>query len=300
MGFTLGGSASKGKSSGTETYDKNMTGASTNTATGTAPDWLQKYLQDSAGKTMALGATDPTSFIAGADPLQTMASAGAASLSGSPWNFDAAADLTRGVANSKVGNIADGIGANMSPYLKDVVDSTAADLDHSAGQVRAQQDLDLTGSGAFGGSGAALTKSATEGELSRARGTTLSGLKDQGFARAAALAAQDITNHLAQGDQRLAAGGQLAGLSTAYDTNNRANIEAQAAQGDKMRQIAQSFASAPLELQNWVSQNLPPELLQGLFGKTEVGTETGTESGNSKTTGKSSGVSFGGSVSGGK
>jgi len=291
MGFTLGGSSSKGKSSGTETYDKNMTG----TTTGTAPDWLTDYLKNISGKTMQLGGGDPTSFVAGADPLQTLAAGRAGDLSGSPYNFDAAADLTRGVAASKVGNIADGIGANMSPYLKDVVDSTAADLDVNDGRVRAQQALDLAGSGAFGGSGAALTQSQTEGELSRARASALGGLRDQGFARAASLSAQDIANHLAQEDQRLAAGNQLAGLSTAYDANNRANIATQSGLGDQMRQIAQQFAGSPLELQSWVNQNLP-DLLQGLFGKTEVG----TESGKSATTGKSSGSSFGFSVSGGK
>src|SRR5204863_7838261 len=122
-------------------------------------------------------------LIAPADPLQTRAGESAAGLTGTPWNYDAAADLTRGAANTtwldpymsadtpfaSGGKAYDYIDRYQNPFLHEVVDTSAADLDARAGQVRAQQSLDLAGSGAFGGSGAALTQSMSEGESARAR-----------------------------------------------------------------------------------------------------------------------------------
>jgi hypothetical protein len=65
------------------------------------------------------------------------------------------------------------------------------DYDAEAGRRRAAQDLEMAGQGAFGGSGAALTRSLTEGELARGRNSRLAGLLDQMFAQGASLSAGD-------------------------------------------------------------------------------------------------------------
>ena len=170
--------------------------------------------------------------------------ANATSLSGLPWDYDAAADLTGAVANSDTPSIAGNIGQFMNPYLKQVVGATSADLDASDGRVRAQQALDLAGSGAFGGSGAALTQSATEGELARARATTLGNLRAQGYAQALGGATSQAQLQQQQQTQRLAAAGQLAGIAGNYDANQRANIASQTATGDDLRNVAQQQAQA--------------------------------------------------------
>ncbi|MEO8113741.1 MAG: hypothetical protein ABI655_05140 [Phenylobacterium sp.] len=93
--------------------------------------------------------------------------------------------------DAQAGSLLDNLGGYMSPYRRDVVDSALNDYDFGAGQTRAQQDLDLAGSGAFGGSGAALTRSMTEDALTRGRATTSANLYDQMFQRGAALSADD-------------------------------------------------------------------------------------------------------------
>jgi hypothetical protein len=74
-------------------------------------------------------------------------------LTGTPWNYDAAADLTRGAAKTdwldpymsadtpfaSGGKAYDYIDRYQNPFLHEVVDTSAADLDAHAGQVRAQQ-----------------------------------------------------------------------------------------------------------------------------------------------------------------
>lgn len=228
----------------------NTTGSSNtvtnSTTTPNVPTWASDLTQNVAGRVGGLLNYDPQSLIAPANGLQNRAAAGAESLSGSPWNFDAAADLTRGVAQSDTPDIASNIGRFMDPYLRQVVGATSADLDANDARVRAQQDLNLAGSGAFGGSGAALTQSATEGELARARATTLGTLRSQGYAQALGGATSQAQLQQQQLAQRLAAAQGLVGLSTAYDTNQRANIATQGAVGDDLRNIAQAQDQAPV------------------------------------------------------
>jgi len=72
-----------------------------------------------------------------------------------------------------------------------VLAAAMGDYDAEAGRRRAAQDLEMAGQGAFGGSGAALTRSLTEGELARGRNSRLAGLLDQMFAQGASLSAGD-------------------------------------------------------------------------------------------------------------
>ena len=88
-------------------------------------------------------------------------------------------------------SLLDGLDKYMSPYTGQVVDAALADYDYGAGQTRANQALDEARSGAFGGSGAQIGRSMTEGELARGRGSLSAGLRDQGFTRGAGLSAQD-------------------------------------------------------------------------------------------------------------
>jgi hypothetical protein len=159
-----------------------------------------------------IGAQDPASFVAGSNPLLQQAQTGAASLSGSPWNFDAAADLTRGVANKAAPDISSLISKFMNPYLDQVVGATSADLDQSDNLARQQSDL--SNPAAFGGSGISLTKPAMEGALARARGTTLGTLRAGGFGQALGGATSQAGLMDAAQNRKLEAARQLADLST--------------------------------------------------------------------------------------
>lgn len=101
-------------------------------------------------------------------------------------------DPTNAVASTyNASSLLEGLGNYMSPYTNDVVNTALADYDYGAGQTRAGQALDEARSGAFGGSGAAITRALTEDNLTRGRGTLSAGLRDQAFGRGAALSAQD-------------------------------------------------------------------------------------------------------------
>lgn len=293
-----------------QTTRTNSTGTFNSTRTPIVPEWASSLTQHVAGRVGDLLNLDPQSLVAPTQGLQSLAGARAGSLSGSPWNFDGAADLTRGAANTSWldghmgaptpfasgGKAHDYMGNYLNPYLHDVVDATSADLDAHEGQVRAQQALDLAGSGAFGGSGAALTQSLTEGELARARASSLSGLRAQGYNTALGAAAgdaerasqarianaqtalQDRAQKVGFGfqgqQQQLAAGAQLADLSSAYDATQRGDIAAQAGLGDTFRGIDQQQRQAPVTSTQQIVAMLSGLPISLFVGENQQGTST--------------------------
>src|SRR5690349_13121528 len=90
--FGLGGDASLEDKYTSGTFDK--------TRTPIVPDWANNLTQGVAGRVGSLLNLDPYSLVAPAQGLQTQAGDAASRLSGSPWNYDGAADLTRGAANT--------------------------------------------------------------------------------------------------------------------------------------------------------------------------------------------------------
>jgi len=272
--------------------------------------------QATAGRVGAVAGLDPGSLVAPAQPLQTQAAATAGGLTGSPWNFDAAADLARGAAttawidpylhaeapSAAAGQASQFVGRYMDPYLGQVVDATAADLDASDGRVRAQQALQLAKSGAFGGSGAALTQSLTEGELARARATALGQLRSQGYQSALGAAAGDadratqaaIENAqlalqtrqqqaqlgLSGQQQQLAAGQALSGLSSAFDADRRADVATQLAAGDALRTVAQQQAEAPAVTTQQIVAMLSGLPIQLFTGQEQQGVQMSASTSN--------------------
>jgi hypothetical protein len=108
---------------------------------------------------------------------------------GQAHGYDAA--TFGGVRLGPAASVLDNLSAYYNPFRQQITDPVLADLDADASRTRAQQDLDLAGSGAFGGSGAALTRSMTEGELARARASTLGGLLNNMFTTSAGMAEAD-------------------------------------------------------------------------------------------------------------
>lgn len=258
MSLKLGGSASKSKT----TTSRN----SSSTTTPIVPEWGSSLVQGAAGQVANLLGQDASRFVAPAHALQNQAAAGAAKL-GAEYGRTASVEaldpnwlsphMNADTPFASGGKAYDYVGRYLNPYLNDVVDASAADFDANAGQVRAQQALDLAGSGAFGGSGAALTQSMTEGELARGRATTLSGLRSRGYEQALSAAAGDadratqarIANAqtaLQDRAQKVGFGFQAQNQQLAADANQRENLGLQAQIGAGQREIDQQIRQAPI------------------------------------------------------
>lgn len=284
------------KIGGSKTNTSSSSNTSTNsTTTPVAPRWASDLTQNVAGRVGSLLDNNPQSLVAPANSLQNLAGAGAASLSGLPWDYDAAEQLTGAVANSDTPSIAGNIGQFMNPYLKQVVGATSADLDANDGRVRAQQALDLAGSGAFGGSGAALTQSATEGELARARATTLGNLRSQGYSQALGAATSQAQLQQQQQAQRLAAANQMAGIAGNYDAGQRANIATQQAAGDDLRNITQQQDQAPVSSTAQIVAMLNGLPINLFTGQTTDATQNSAAKGQNTNVSAQAGISFIGS-----
>ena len=222
------------------------TTSSTATVTPNNPTWVTEGLGAVGGGLQKLMGMDPKSFVAGPSALQTKSYQDAGNLSLSPMygqagsifndvagagantydakGYDAQGyDATDATAQGyTASSLLDGLDRYMSPYTNDVVNSALADFDYGAGQTRATQALDEARSGAFGGSGAAIGRSLTEGELARGRAATSAQLRDQGFMRGAGLSAQD-------------AGFRNDALRFGADASNRASLANAAARNDAAR-----------------------------------------------------------------
>ena len=197
------------------------TSSSTQTRTPNNPTWVTEGLAGVGGALQGLMTMDPKSFVAGPSALQTKAfdAAGGLKLSddygrargifndvaGAGANTYDATGYDPTKAGEAVGydptsaqavtynasSLLEGLEKYMSPYTGQVVDAALTDFDFGAGQTRANQALEEARSGAFGGSGAAIGRSLTEGEIMRGRGSLSANLRDQGFMRGAGLSAQD-------------------------------------------------------------------------------------------------------------
>lgn len=309
MGFKIGGSANTSK---TKT-SSNSTSRSTTTPI--VPDWAAGPVQRGAERVGGLFDLDPQTLVAPAHALETQAASTAATLGRANWGDDAGVGLPRSPTDTSWlsphmtadtpfasgGKAYNYVDRYLNPYLKEVVDASAADFDANAGQVRAQQALDLAGAGAFGGSGAALTQSMTEGELARGRASTLSGLRSKAWETALGAAAGDadratqarIANAqtaLQDRAQKVGFGFRAQEQQLAADASQRANIATQADLGATLRGIDQQQRAAPVTTAQQIVAMLNG-LPIGLFAG-EQKDETSSSTGTSKTKGFSIDASY--------
>jgi hypothetical protein len=208
-----------------------------------------------------LGSVDPTSYVAGPSALQQQAFQGAGALAPS-GNYAEGSNLVRNNASALPG-----VQDWMSPYTKNVVDSTLADFDANAGAIRAAQAAGAAKTGAFGGSRYGITEAETEGQLARARANAESTLLAQGYDKATAAA-------LANAQLGQSAGMNLAQIGATSDASNRSNIALQGALGDTQRGIAQDMATAPITL---------AQVIAALQGSNQYGLLQGQESSGTST-----------------
>ena len=213
----------KTKTSATET--------SRTVTTPTRPDWVDAQARGLNDALTDLGRRNPEDAVAPLSDLERQASASAAGLGvGAGWGAGgtdwagwgrpatatapapdlSGADLAGRGEVPQAASVLDNLSAYMTPFRDQVLKAAMDDYDVEAGRRRAAQDLELAGQGAFGGSGAALTRSLTEGELARGRNSALAGLLDQMFTQGAGLSAGDA-------DRRQQASTSAAQLAQARD-----------------------------------------------------------------------------------
>jgi hypothetical protein len=258
----------------------------TMTSTPTNPEWVTNRVQglsDRIGTTFS--GLDPQSLVAGADPLQTQAAAGAAGMTTSP-NYGLAADMYGAAGNAGAQDIAGGMAAFQNPWQKDVLETSLADYDFGAGRQEGQANLDLAGDTTFGGSSGALYKSALGGELARGRGALSAGIRSDGFKTALGGATSQAQLNEQALARKLAGAGGLASVAGMQGADQRAINDQQMTMGDILRQIQQQRALAPataLGLEGSLTAGLPLNLFQG---QNATGTMNGTS------TSKSSGASL--------
>ena len=293
---------------------------STATRTPTNPEWVTSGLQGLGGKIMGLADQDPRSFVAGPSALQSQVFGDAAKLTTSP-RFNQAGDIFNRVAGAgantyeaqgydaerfNASSLLEGLDKYMSPYTGDVVNTALADYDFGAGETRANQALDEARSGAFGGSGAAITRALTEDSLTRGRGALSAGLRDTAFTRGAGLSATDagFRNQAAAANaaaanqaaafraqaaneagrfnagametalaRQLSAGGALQGLGAQEGADTRSNLALQGALGTDQRAIEQAQAAAPLSVLQALSGTFSGLPLNLLSGETQTGSQ---------------------------
>lgn len=273
MSFKFGGGKSKSSTTAKEDFTK--------TSTPNVPDWILGPAQGAMSKIQELAAYDPSSLVPGANPLQQEGGSRAYELG----DYAAIDKLLNTPAPTTQ---AESLLTNLEKYLsgqeENVVNAALADFDFGAGQTRAQQALDLAGSGAFGGSGAAITQSMTEDALNRGRASTSANLRDQAYTRATGLSNQDAARRQAANDlnAQLAAQtrAQKAQMVLDRESGKRADLSALFGAGETFRGIATEQAQAPFQLADWSIDALGGLNLGNFIGQTDTGSST--SSGTSK------------------
>jgi hypothetical protein len=319
------------------TTNQTTSGTTSSTTTPTNPAWVDSGLAGLGSTLSNLGSMNPSSFVAGPNALQTQAGTAASNLTSSP-DYSTASGILNSVAgqgantysantynptNAHAASLLDNLGAYMNPYTNDVVNTTLAGFDKNADMTRATQSLAEAKSGAFGGSGAALTRSLTEGELAQQRASTEAGLRDQAFNTGANLSnldagrRQDVSLananaansagqfnagalntagqfNAGQADnastRQLAAAGGLTSNATAFGNDARSNATTQGDIGSILQQIQQNQAGAPLATAGTLASIYNTLPLSLLHGGTTNGTASGTMSGTGTTTESGAGL----------
>lgn len=294
--------------------------SSTQTTTPNAPSFVAPQLQTLATNTTNLANANPSSYVAGADPLQTQAATGAAALGGNTAGYGTANNTLTGQANSgsdpyavatvHPNSILPNLDAYMSPYMNNVVNSSLADYDFGAGQTQAQNKLALANDGTFGGSSGAIQTSMSNDAINRGRGTLASGLLNTGYTNAQTAANEDadrrqqaqLANAAAYNNasqfgltNAQGAANSLVSANTAQNTDARSNVATQGDMGSILQQIAQAQAQAPLSVQQAINgaygQLAPTTSL--LTGQTQTGKSTQSTGGLGSVLGSLGSVAMG-------
>lgn len=251
-------------------------GKSSKTTTPINPQWATDANQGLANDLTAARKVDPLSRVAPTNSLLDQAAASA----GAGISPELLGLINKGTGGASVSaqSGADFMDKYKNPYLDQVLKSALADFDVEAAKQNARADLGLAGSGAFGGSGAALTKSMLGGELARGRAATSAGISSDAFNTAANYGSQDANRFLQAStanaqfaDSAAGRALQAAGLLGNLEQQRFSN---QFAMGDYQRNLDSEVRNADLgalERMAAINSAIPYQLFSGSKTKTSGG-----------------------------
>lgn len=263
----------------------NTTQNSTATTTPNVPDWLTQPYQTAATGVGQLQTQGPGAFTPQTTP-DLEKSWDAASNLQAP-DYSGATGLLGGVDYDLQGaSAADDMGKYRQLFDKDVTNPVMADLDVSAGKTRAAQAADAARNGAFRGARFGLREAATEGELSRARGSTYGGLLRDAANFSLTGAEGDAARRQAaqEGNRgaRFTGAGLLSDITGRQQSDTRANVDMSNRIAGQKTDFLNTIRQFPIEYQKQIEgllSGLNPDLFTGnTVNSSGTGTGTKTES----------------------
>lgn len=261
--------------------------SSTVTTTPNAPAAITNPIFGAAERIDALGRSqDP--FVAGASDLQQQAFGQAGNLTTSP-NYGMATDMgiAAGMAPSERAQAftfsRDQLNQYMNPFLDEVQGAFTTDFDANAGRVGAMQASQAAANGGARNSNNAIRDAVTAGELARARGSGIAGIRTDAYR--AALSALDADNarrtsvsqfnagqSQADLNRQLSSAGLLANIGQAEGADRRANIGLTADLGAEQRNIENAQLQGDIAREQAVVSLLGGLPLSPVVGQTSQGT----------------------------
>lgn len=261
-----------------------------------------------------LAGSNPQSYVPPASPLQTQAQKNAANLGNvsNPEFGTAANDVNSALATpapqmtpaqmqaASLLTVGGGLQNYMNPELQDVVDTSLAGYDKTAGAASAALAAQAAGAGAFGGSRFGIQAGEQAASLVQQRAALEASLRSTAYNDATTLANEDAdreqsanstnagfvqsansTNAQLENDaiaRQLTGAGLLGNLAAQTNASDINDVGSQDALGQEQRTIAQQQATAPLSLAQATAQ---------LLGQTQPlqdGTRTSGQSSGTSTT----------------
>ena len=174
-----------------------------------------------------------------------------------------------------------------SPYVRDVADTTFANMMESAAQQRSGLKGGAIQAGAFGGDRAGIAAAEMARQQQLGLGQTMSGIYNQGYGQAMQLAGQQAQNYGAMGQQ-------LAGLGVGAQGSVLQGAQAQLAAGAQQQATDQAQLQAAYE--QWMQRQAYPYQQAQFFANIAQG--LGSGAGGTSTT-STPGPSLGSQILGG-
>ena len=213
----------------------------TNTTTTSAtPEALANYsyinnlARTAASKPFQKYGTQASDFVAGINPQQT---AGISGINASVDAYKPYFQNATAATQAGMGPAYEGIDRYMSPYIKNVADTTGALMKQQYEQAQSGALGTAASSGAFGGDRAGIAAANMQQQNQLGYGSTMANLYNQGYTQALGASQADLARQL-QG------GAQMAGLGAQSQQLGLAGGQAQIAAGSLQQQTEQAGKDA--------------------------------------------------------
>jgi len=190
-------------------------------------------------------------FVAPVNQQQNTGISGVNAAAGSyqPYMDSATNAAQAGGQNAELGQL--DIQKYMSPYIQNVADTTAAQMNQQFQQAQAGQMGNAIKSGAFGGDRAGLAAAALQNQQAMATGSTMSNIYNQGYNQAVGTAQQqqgaDLSARQADLARQFQLSGQMANLGSQQQQLGLQGAEAQIQAGTLQQQTDQSGKDALIQ-----------------------------------------------------